>query len=226
MSNQAIQFGADQLFGALTGWNEQQPDTSTNKQRKFSLSKDGEETASQLHDERVEVSVPYEAADEGTVALPGTIGALVNSLMLTQIQITTEAEGFAKMTLQGHDHNDGNPHDGSEKSAAHGTDVVMGFGATDFLTGTAGDDASLASSSLIIKCEHVDIAGSGTAAGVGTHTAGENYHGMIEAECTWNGVPAVAADTSVWDAITVQTKTNNQGMEQTVVKGVKALVLS
>ena len=226
MPNQAVQFGADQLFGALTGWNEGQPDTSNNLQRKFSLSKDGEETASVLHDDKVEVSVPYEAADDGTVALPGTIGALLNSLMLTQIQINTEAEGFAKMTLQGHDHNDGNPHDGTEKSAAHGVGPVMGFGATDFLGGTPGADASLASSSLTVKCEHVDVAGSGTAAGVGTHTAGENYHGQIEAESTWNGAPAVVADTAVWDKITTQTKTNNQGMLQTVVKGVKALVLS
>jgi hypothetical protein len=226
MPNQAVQFGADQLLGTFADWNEGQPDTTNNKQRKFSLSKDGEETASVLHDDKTEVSVPYEAAVSGTVALPGTIGALVNSLMLTQIQVTTEAEGFAKMTCQAHDHNDGNAHDGSEHAAAHGVGVITGFGATDFLTGTGGADASLASSSLLIKCEHVDIAGSGTAGGVGTHTAGENYHGMIEAECTWNGVPATPADVAVWDQITVQTKTNNQGMKQTIVKGVKALVLA
>jgi hypothetical protein len=226
MPNQAIDYGATQLFGALTGWNEGQPDTSNNKQRKFSLSKDGEETASQLHDDKVEVSVPYEAATAGTVAIPGTIGALVNSLMLTQIQLTTEAEGFAKLSLQGHDHNDGNPHDGTEKSAAHGLGPVLGFGANDFLGGTPGADASLASASVVVKCEHTDIAGSGTAGGVGTHTAGENFHGQIEAESVWNGVPDVAADTATWDQVTVSTKTDNKGFKTTTVKGVKALVLS
>jgi hypothetical protein len=226
MANQAIDYGAAELFGTISGWNEGQPETANNKQRKFSLSKDGEETASVLHDEKVEVTVPYEANTDGTVEIPGTIGALVNSLMLTQIQITTEAEGFVKMSLQGHDHNDGNPHDGSEKSAAHEIAAIQGFGANDFLSGTPGANASLASASVVIKCEHNDIAGSGTAGGAGTHTAGENFHGVIEAESVWNGVPDVAADTDAWDEVTVSTKTNNQGFKTTTVKGVKALVLS
>lgn len=225
MPNQAIDFGATQLFGNLSGWNDQQPDTSNNKQRKFTLNKDGEESASQLHDDRTEVTVPYVAATAGTIALPGTIGALVNSLMLTQISIDTSAEDFVRMTLTGHDHNDGNPHDGTEKSAAHSIANIYGFGATDFLGGTAGTDASLASGKVTIKCDHTDVAGCAGAGGVGTHTAGENYHGQIEAESVWNGVPSTAVGAG-WDNVTTQTRTNNQGHKQTIARATKALVLS
>ena len=223
MANPVITFGASQVLGTITGWNEQQPSSGTNLQRKFSLGLTGNETADKTLDNKTEVTVPYVAATAGTVALPGTIGAVVNSLMLTSIQVNTTAEDFARLTLVAHDHNDGNPHDGSENSGTHAIPNINGFGATDFLNGTAGDNASLASSSLTIKCEHVDIlGGTGT---VGTHTAGENYHAMIEAECVWNGVPTSGVGTT-WTDMGSETKTNNQGFLQTTCKGVKTLALS
>jgi hypothetical protein len=213
-----IPFGAIQELGAIAGWNEQTPDRSTASDRKFTLSKDGNETDSHVHNPKVEVNVPYVADTDGTVVIPGTIGAIVNSLVLTQIQVNTTAEDYAKMSLQAHDHTE-NPH-ATVRSGTHAIPAFNGFGATDFLGGTAGTDAAVESSSLTIKCEHVDITGDG-----GTHVDGENYHATIEAETTWHGVPSVEADPA-WDNVTSQTKTNNQGHKTTTVRGVKSVSLA
>jgi hypothetical protein len=213
-----IAFGAIQELGTIAGWNEQTPDRGTTSDRKHTLDKDGNETDSHVHNPKIEVTVPYVANTDGTVAIPGTIGAVVNSLVLTQIQINTTAEDYAKMSLQAHNHSE-NAH-ALCKSGEHSIPAIAGFGATDFLGGTAGTDAAIEASSLTIKCEHIDIAGD-----LGTHVDGENYHAVIEAETTWHGVPDVEAD-AAWDKVTSQVKTNNQGHKTTTVKGSKALALA
>lgn len=217
-----IPFGATQEFGARAGWNDQSPDRSTNKDRKFSLSKAGEETASVVHSPKIEVNAPYDAATDGTVDIPGTLGALVNSLVLTSIDVKTNTDEFAKLTLQGHNHGE-NPHSAGDcKEGTHGIGPILGFGATDFLGGTAGTDADLKSGGITIKCEHVDE-NAGTA---GTHApGGENFHGIIEAETEWLGSPETATDGS-WDEVTSTTKTDNKGLKRTTVKGTKKLVLA
>jgi hypothetical protein len=214
-----IAFGAVQELGAVSGWNEQTPDRGTNSERKFTLNKDGNESDSHVHAAKIEVNVPYVANTDGTVAIPGTLGATLNSLILTQIQINTSADDYAKMSLQAHNHAGINDHVAC-KTGTHAIPNIDGFGATDFLGGTAGTDAAVESSSLTIKCEHVDINGDS-----GTHVDGENYHGVIEAETIWHGVPSVEAAAS-WDQVTSQTKTNNQGHKTTTVKGSKALALA
>lgn len=217
-----IPFGATQEFGALAGWNEQSPDRSTNKDRKFSLSKDGEETNSVVHNPKVEVNAPYDAATDGTVEIPGTLGALVNSLVLTSIDVKTVADEYAKLTMQGHNHEE-NPHaEGDCKEAAHGIPAIYGYGATDFLGGTAGTGGELKSGGITIKCDHIDE----TAGTRGTHApGGENHHGIMEAETEWLGSPAVASDGS-WDDVSSTTKTDNKGLKRTTVKGTKKLVLA
>jgi hypothetical protein len=213
-------FGATQEFGAIAGWNEQSPDRTTQKERKQTLDKDGNETDSVVHNEKIEVSVSYKAADNGTCAIPGTIGAIVNSLVLTQIAINTKADDFADMTLQGHQHSV-NPHT-TAKSGAHAIADIAGFGCTDFLGGTAGTTSGgPISSSLTIKCEHKDV----VAGAEGTQAEGDNFHATIEAETVWNGVPAVASD-GTWD-ITVNpgTKTNNQDAKTTTIRGTKTLAI-
>lgn len=214
-----IAFGATQELGAITGWNEQTPDRGTNSERKFTLDKDGNETDSHVHAAKIEVNVPYVASTDGTVAIPGTIGAILNALVLTQIQINTSADDYAKMSLQAHNHNGINNHTAC-RTGTHAIPNINGFGATDFLGGTAGTDAAVESSSLTIKCEHVDVNGD-----TGTHVDGENYHAMIEAETVWHGVPSVEAGAG-WDKVTSQTNTNNQGLKTTTVKASKALSLA
>ena len=213
-----IAFGATQVLGALTGWNEQSPESADSFERKSTLDKDGNESDSHLHAGKTEVNVPYVASTDGTVVIPGTIGVIVNSLVLTQIQVNTSADDYVKLSLAAHDHAE-NPH-GTCRSGAHGIGPIGGFGATDFIGGTPGADAAVESSSLTIKCEHIDVNGN-----EGTHVDGENYHAMIEAETNWHGVPTTAAG-SGWDNVKTATKTNNQGLKVTTVTASKKVTLA
>lgn len=213
-----IAFGAVQEFGAVAGWNDQTPDRGTTSERKFTLNKDGNETDSVTHSPKIEVNAPYKANTDGTVAMPGTIGAIVNSLVLTSIAVTTSADDFAGMTLQGHNHSE-NAHAAS-RAGTHAIPAFNGFGATDFIGGTGGTDASVESGNITIRCEHVDVNGDS-----GTHVDGENFHGMIEAETTWHGVPDVEAAAG-WDKVTSQVKTNNQGLKTTTVRASKKVDLA
>jgi hypothetical protein len=219
-------FGAQQAFGNLAGWNEQNADQNTGKDRAQTLGKTGNETASAVFNEKTDVSVPYKAASAGTVAIPGTIGAVLNGVLLTQIQINTKAEDFADMNLQGHNHAVNAHAAGVCKTGTHGIGPIYGAGAHCFLGGTAGTGSGgIISSSLTIKVEHKDVL-AGTTGAMGTQCEGDNFHGLIEAETVWNGVPDVPSDGS-WD-ITVNpgTKTNNQDAKTTTVKGTKALALA
>jgi hypothetical protein len=162
--------------------------------------------------------VPYVADTDGTVAIPGTIGDIINSLVLTQIQVNTSADDYAKLSLVAHDHTE-NPHSAC-RAGAHNIGVFNGFGAKDFIGGTPGTDAAVESSSLTIKCEHIDVNGN-----EGTHVDGENYHGLIEAETNWHGVPTTPAGAG-WDKVKVTTKTNNQGLKTTTVTASQSVSLA
>lgn len=219
-------FGATQSFGAQTGWNEQSADDTTGKDRAFTLDKDGNETDSVVFNEKKEVSVPYKAADNGTIAIPGTIGAILNSIHLNQIEVNTKAEDFADMTLQGHNHTVNAHTAGDCKTGTHGITEIYGFGAHCFMGGTAGTTSGgIISGKITIKVEHKDVVASADGS-IGTQCEGDNSHGLMEAETVWNGVPAVASDGS-WD-ITVNpgTKTANQDAKTTTVRGSKKLALA
>lgn len=219
-------FGAIQGFGALTGWNEQSADQNTGKDRAFTLDKDGNETDSEVFNEKQDVSVPYKATGSGTVAIPGTIGAILNSLILTQIDISTKPDDFAEMTLAGHNHTV-NPHtDGDCKTGTHALAVINGFGARCFLGGTAGTTSGgIISSKITIKVDHKDVL-AGADGAAGTQCEGDNTHGIMEAETVWNKVPEVASDGS-WDiVVNPGTKTANQDAKTTTIRGTKKLALA
>lgn len=219
-------FGAAQSFGAISGWNEQNSDSTIGQDRAFTLSKDGNETDSKVFNQKTEVSVPYKANTDGTIAIPGTIGAVLNSTLLTQIRVNTKADDYADMTLSGHQHAV-NPHvAGAVKTGTHAIPSIYGFGAHCFLGGTAGTTSGgILSSSLDIKCEHKDVV-AGIDENSGTQAEGDNCHCVIECETVWNGVPEVTSDGS-WDlTITAGTKTNNQDAKTTTVRGTKTLALA
>lgn len=220
MTEPTIQFGATQSFGAQTGWEEQNSTVTVGSERAQAIGHTGEEVASKLYDEKTNVSTPYEASVTGSApTIPETLGALVNALDLTSINIVTKAEGFATMTLGGHNHTV-NPHADTLKQAAHGFALNDGFGVTDWLAGMAGDNAGLAGSTLNISCQHKD-----EVAGSGAHLCGENYLGMIEATVDWIGVPTNVGGTG-WDKVSTETRTDAQGFLHTIVTATKKLTLS
>jgi len=220
MADKAITYGASEGFGAFTGWESKGSNDNVTSKRAVAMDDKGDEVASQLHDEKTDTTENLECNDD-TNSIPAAVGALENARILTGIFIQTSAEGYAQMTLTGHNHTD-NAHAASPalRTATHGITLASCFGATDFLAGTAGTDASPISGSIDIKCDHVDQVDKD-----GNHLVGENHNFTMEAKTTWAGVPTTPADTG-WD-VTVKTTTDeNTGFQKTEVTGVKKLVAS
>ena len=220
MAEPTITFGADQSFGTLTNWNEQSSNSSVVSDRARVLSKDGDQSASKTYNERREVTTSYEAgAATGCSILPAQIGALTNGLIVTGIDVTTSATAFATLSLTGHNHSD-NAHAVSQalESVEHGISESLGFGAVDFLGGTAGANADVESSTISISCEHTDVESK-----TGNHLVGANYDPKVSATTVWNGVPTTPAATGTWDKVSVVTETTNTGHLKTTVTGEKAL---
>ncbi len=214
-----IAFGSEQPFGALTGWNYTSASPTTAKERATAADEIGNEVASKLYDERTNVTASFVAASISAPTVPPSIGAVINSYIVTSIAISTTRDGFATMTLTGHNHT-ANAHSGSEKSVAHGITLTSGFGAQDFMEGTAGSNASVRSGSITIECQHADETDSG-----GDHLVGENYQPMLTAETEWVGVPSTAAAAG-WDVTSQPNPTENTGFESTSVSGTKALAFT
>lgn len=220
MADKAITYGASEGFGALTGWESKGTNDNTQSTRAVATDSKGDEVASKLHDEKQEVTENLECNND-TNSIPAAVGALVNSLILTEISINTSAEAYAQMTLTGHNHTE-NAHAASPalRTATHGITLTKAYGATDFLGGTAGDNASPISGSLTIKCDHVDQVDAD-----GDHLVGENFNATMEAKTTWSGVPSVAA-VAGWDVTVTSTVDEDTGFVKTEVTGVKKIAFS
>lgn len=214
-----IAFGSEQPFGALTGWNYTSASVTTDKERATAADEIGNEVASKLYDERTNVTASFVAASISAPTVPPSIGAVLNSYIVTSIAISTTRDGFATMTLTGHNHA-ANAHAGTEKSVAHGIALTSGFGAQDFMEGTAGSNASVRSGSITIECQHADETDND-----GDHLVGENYQPMLTAETEWVGVPSTAAAAG-WDVTSRPNPTENTGFESTSVSGTKALAFT
>lgn len=220
MTLPAIAFGSEQPFGALTGWNYNSASVTNGKERASALDRIGNEAASKLYDEKDEVTASFISASSSVApTIPPVIGAVLNGYILTSIQVSTTRDGMPTMTLTGHQHA-ANPHDGSEKKIAHGITIASGFGAQDFMSGTAGANASVRSGSITIECQHADETDAD-----GDHLVGENYTPMITAETEWTGVPTTPAATG-WDVTSKPNPTVNTGFESYSVSGTKALAFA
>lgn len=214
-----IAFGSEQPFGALTGWNYTSASVTVDKERANALDETGNETASRLYDERTNVTASLVAAGATAPTVPPALGDVVNGYLITSIQLSTSRDGFATMTLTGHNHA-ASAHATVERTVAHGITLASGFGAQDFMGGTAGTDASIRSGSITIECQHADETDND-----GDHLVGENYNPMLTAETEWVGVPTTAAG-SGWDVTSKPNPTENTGFESTTVSGTKALAFA
>jgi len=157
-------------FGALTGWAIQSSNSTDENKRATAPNNIGNVTQSELYDDTTNVTTTYKAAVKTAPAIPSSIGAVVNGILLTGIQISTDSEDFATMTLTGHVHVDGGH--GTCKSIAHGITLARGFGSSPF--GVTGGE-TVRSSEVSISCEHLDVPGEN-----GHTVQGENYNPRIE----------------------------------------------
>ena len=216
MANPVIQFGVTHGFGFLTGWEYQDTSYTTNKTRANTLDGDGDEVVSKLHNEITEYTSRYKASVAGSApTVPATLGEVINSVCLTSISLNTSSSDFVEMTLTGHNHAN-NAH-GTVRTIAHGVTVDDGFGVTDFLGGTAGDNAGLASSSITISCEHQDVLD-----GDGDQLAGENYNPRMVATVDWYGTPSDDED-GTWDITSSSPSDANTDFQKISYTGEKAL---
>jgi len=220
MADKAIDYGASEGFGAIAGFDSHGTEDNTTNQRATATDENGDEVASSLYDEKREVSGEYECNND-TNTVPAAVGALVNGIILTGINISTAEGRYATMSLQGHNHTE-NAHaaEPALRTGTHGETLAKAFGATDFLGGTAGDNASCIEGSIAITCEHVDQND-----GDGDHLVGENYGAKMEARSVWSGVPSVTAGDG-WD-VTTETETDEQtGFKKTTVVGVQKIAMT
>lgn len=218
MADKAITFGAGTAgFGAQTGWALQEPSGNNQKDRAVVLDNVGTEVRSQLYNDRTEYSSNYiQSADSATV--PAAVGAVINSILCTSIELGTTGEGFKTMTLSGHQHA-ANAHTSGMTTFTHGITVGAAFGASSFIGGadTAGN-AAVQSSNLTISCEHTDINDAN-----GGHLSGQNYGGKMEGSSTWAGTLTTNAD-SGWDVTGNESKQSNTGFLETTISAAKSLV--
>ena len=217
MADLAITYGASEGFGAIVGWNSHGTTPTTNKPRPTATDDKGDEVAAKLGSGLIEVSGEYECElDANTI--PAAIGALLNALILTEINISTDDKA-ARMSLKGHNH-EANAHAASPalRTFKHAIVVAAAFGAQDFMNGTAGAAAAIISGTCAIKCDHHDQDD-----GVPQHIAGENCNGTITCVTTWSGVPSVVAEAG-WDVTVKSDPDEATGFIKTIVTGVKKLV--
>src|ERR1035437_9052912 len=120
MSDSAILFGACATgFGVQVGWEIQSTNDNTASARAVALDCDGEPAAAKLHDEKQDVTTTYKAVlDANTI--PVSLGAVVNSLVLTSIAISSTEGDYATMTLTGHNHTSNSHATPALKVATHG----------------------------------------------------------------------------------------------------------
>jgi hypothetical protein len=217
----SIQFGVSASpFGEPSGWVPRGPAISVVKDRANVLDGIGNEVASKLHNERTEVTQDFEPASaSGSPQIPSSIGALLGSVVLTSISISTSATGFVTMTLTGHQHAE-NAHENNLNQVNHSITLSKAFGAIDFFGGTAGSNADVESSSITIACQHIDVQNAD-----GDQLVGENFDARISGSTTWHGVPTSNAD-GTWSVTNVETTENNTGFKQTTVTAEKPLTLA
>jgi len=220
MAEATVGFGCTSIFGEQTGWNPQNYTKKTSKQRARSLGGTGNETGSKLYDEKTDASQNFEAATVTAPTVAEIIGALVGGYILTAINLVTSATAMATMALTGHNHGS-NAHANTLMQAAHGVTLDSGFGAQDFLEGTAGDNAEVESGNLTIALQHRDKVGGNA----GAHFIGQNYDCMMTATVTWIGTPSAVSD-GTWGVTESDETTGNTEDEKHTYTGTKSVALA
>lgn len=226
MADLEIDFGSPSIFGTITGFvpNDAQGQ-SVSDSRAVAYGQYGDEAASKLYDTMFEYSQTFKNASATTPGtVPATIGALLgsgsNTVLLTSIEIRTQATDFPTIALAGHQHGT-HPHANDRRQAAHGIALSVAFGAQNFLGDNSG--LELQSSTCRIVVDHVDEPGQN-----GAHAAGQNYNGRIELTQEYLGGENGhgAFDSTGWDVISIVPGTTPQGFAKTTVTAIKPLTLS
>ncbi len=186
-------FGAGTAgFGALEGWEIQGSSSPTVKERATVIDTNGNLHDSNLFNEMINYTTTYKADITTVPTVPATLGALLNVILLTSINLVTVPNDYVIMTLTGHQHA-ANAHDGTAREILHGITLDAGFGVTDFFGETLGLVAAKQSASVTIACDHIDVLTE-----TGGQFVGENFNARIEGDITYAGLPTTIAASEVF----------------------------
>jgi len=218
-------FGATgDIFGTQIGWDLQSATYTDQSERAAAFGATGNETNSEVYDQRRNWTCNYKANVNYTATaptIPASIGAQTvvsgeEKVTLTSIVINTVYNDFATMVLSGHQHVDGTDGSAALRSVAHGITISKGFGAQAF--GTTGGE-SVESGSCTITCEHAEAKDEN-----GDTCAGENHNPRIQLNVTWLGQGATAP--ANYDTTSVDNPTDNNGFSHSTIQCEKPLAFT
>ncbi len=210
-------FGAGtSKWGTLTGWALNSTDNPSESKRETAHGPDNNAIASELYDNRTDISETFRAILRGDTAptVPANIG-LLNSLPMTSLNITTTKEDFATMVVSGHEHVDGTDNDATTpvRSVAHGMTIDNAFGVSLF--GFTGVDEAI-ESSCNIECEHAEVPDAD-----GDTAAGENHNPRITISVTAHDGYATAP--AGFEITAQRPSTDAEGFQTFVTEAIKDL---
>lgn len=162
-------------WGTIAGFALNNTSSPLTRKRGTAHSKTNNAIASNLYDGRTEISETFRAVNRAAVpTVPSLIGML-NSLPMTNLQVTTVNNNFATLVVAGHEHADGTDN-GVVRTVAHGIALSAAFGISMFGF-TAVDEVT--ESSATIECEHAEVPDAD-----GDTAAGENHNPKVTLSIT------------------------------------------
>lgn len=224
-----VRYGSKNIFNLTSDFKPQ--NTSENEANTFSSTKDsfGNEKCTSLNSQinTVQALYTYEGVDLiADVKNSFILGGLKEGLVITSINVELTNTAPPRISITGHEHLDGNGHDGSA-SLLNEYEVDLGL---VFLTApdcmgvpidgpfsNSNPNASTRSLSVNFKCSHNDITSN-----LGDHKCGYNHDGKMSVSATFIGNPEVELPEG-WNITSIPLSTSNTSFEITEISAYKPL---
>lgn len=163
-------FNPESKFGGFEGWEIQQSNPTTGKDRAQALGADGDEIASKLHNTKTSITENFVAVEDGAV-IP-SVGAIAGGYHIDSISVTLSNTGFATMSVTGHKHGS-TVHPACRTYTGTLATVAAIFGAPATVPcATIPTGAGVRSVTYALAVNHIDELNN-----VGEFLAGDNYDG-------------------------------------------------
>lgn len=198
-------FNPTSKFGGFTGWEIQNANPNTGKDRAQVLGADGDEVASRLHNTKTTVTENFTCkADNAVIPDCGTIA---NGFHIDSVTVTLTNAGFATMSVTGHKHGT-TAHTACRTYTGTLTSVASMFGCPSTIPCcTIPNGAGVRTVTYTKLVNHQDELGS-----AGEWLAGDNYDGKetFTVELSDDGVLTAATG---WDATSIGGTQGNTAIE-------------
>lgn len=188
-------FNVTSPFGTLTGWEAQNDNPSTSRDRAQALGADGDETASKTYNAKTSVSATYVLKSKTGCKIP-KYGEILNGYHVDSVSIKFTNTGFVAMDLAGHKHGTAS-HPACRTYTGSLTTIANEFGCPSSVPGmTIPTNAGVRSVTYTLTGNHVDEPNS-----TGDFLAAENYDGHETVDCELCDTGTITA-ASGWDLVT------------------------